>query len=466
MSRFRFCGLLVVGVVLALGLIVNCSAPSPRGGGDDTNANDNSNTSDGGDTTVEGGRPAERLQPASLTYEGAFRLPDSFNWGALGMSYYPLGSGGDGSLLVTGFESLYDPAHPGESCWNPDWNCFAYYGEVSIPPPAVAANWEDLPLATMAGAMTEFDGGLASTVHNEYLFVTDIEYVARRGSQTADKIYGSINLWYAEGVVGEATFPTVWFANMDGSGAQGMFQVGPDEAPYHGRKMGAYLFSAPQWYADEYLGGRTLVTGRSRGTPQDGAEAITIRGGSQGPTLFAFQPWDSDSPTGNLDALPVLYYHVQFPGCGGPNVGDPENCDYPGFTMCDEWNGGAFVDNGITRAIMLLGYVGLGENCYDEPPVECNDPCSAAHGYHCQPYERQVIFYDVHELGHSATGNQDPWVVLPYATWRPEEFYLTGNPCWNVGGMTFDPISRRLFMVERGLGESEANAVVVHVWSL
>jgi hypothetical protein len=361
---------------------------------------------------------------------------------------------------------LYDPAHPGESCWDSAWDCHAFFGEVTIPAPAREANWENLPEAALVAGPTAFDGGLVSTVHREYVFVSDLEYVPRRGSQTSDKLYGSINLWYAEGAAGENTFPTIWFANLDGTGAQGMFHVGPEESPYHGRKMGAYLFSVPAWYADQYLGGRTLVTGRARGTPVDSVEELTTRGGSQGPTLFAFDAWDSDRPAGDLDALPVLYYRVKFPGCAGPNVGDPAECDYPGYTMCDDWTGGAFVDDGARRAIMLLGYKGLGSNCYDEPPVDCEDPCSESHGYHCQPYERQVIFYDVHELGQSALGRQDPWVVLPYTIWRPAEFYLTGNPCWNAGGMAFDRQSGRLFMVERGLGASEMNATVVHVWSL
>ena len=305
-----------------------------------------------------------------------------------------------------------------------------------------------------------------STVYPDYVYASDLEYVPQRGSQTSDKLYGAANLWYAEGAVGIDTFPTIWFANLDGTGAQGMFHVGPTgEDPYHGRKMGAYLFSVPEWYADDYLGGRTLVTGRARGTPLEGADEPTTDGGSQGPTLFAFYAAESDSAAGDLDALPVLYYRVAFPGCAGPNVGDPAECDYPAYTMCDDWTGGAFVDNGARQAIMLLGYVGLGGNCYDEPPVECGDPCSDDHGYHCHPYERQVIFYDVHELGRSALGEQDPWVVLPYETWRPDEFYLSGNPCWNVGGMAFDGDSGRLFMVERGLGEGGMNAVVVHVWS-
>ncbi|MHC5111787.1 MAG: hypothetical protein ACYTHJ_18125 [Planctomycetota bacterium] len=432
----------------------------------DTGTGDGSDSGDGSDTIAAGGDPASRLQPADLNYEGAFRLPDNFNWGALGMSFYPDGDAGAGSLLVTGFELLSDAAHPGESCWDPTWACRARYGEVAIPAPGTAANWEDLPMATLASDLVAFDGGMASSVHREYVFVSGLEYVPRQGSQTSDKVYGAISVWYAEGVAGEETFPTIWQSDMDGRNAKGMFHVGPEETPYHGRKMGAYLFSAPQWYAERYLGGRTLVTGRSRGTPATGFDAVTTHGGSQGPTLFAFRAWDNDNPTGNVDALPMLYYRVAFPGCAGPNVGDPANCDYPDFTMCDDWTGGTFADSGTRQAILLLGFKGLGDNCYDEPPVTCNDPCSDSHGYHCQPYERQVIFYDVHELGHSAVEEQDPWVVLPYTIWRPTEFYLDDAPCRNMGGMAFDARGHRLFVVERGLGGDDINAAVVHVWSM
>jgi hypothetical protein len=471
-----------IGLVLVVGL-AGCGQNAGSGSGDNGGqAGDTTNgdtpaggtdatgdgTADGGGSGsgTSGGSPAVRLQPANLTYAGAFRLPDDFNWGALGLCYYPGGAGGVGSLLVTGFQSPYDPAHPGESCWNAAWDCYAFFGEVSIPTPATEANWEDLPAATVTTALTSFDNGLVVTVSREYAFVSDIEYVPRRGTQTGDKLYGSTDVWYAEGAFGIDTFPTIWFANMDGSAVQGMFYVGPDESPYHGRKMGSYLFTVPQWYADQYLAGRTLVTGRARGTPLESFEEVTTDGGSQGPTLFAFRPADSDTATGNLDALPVLYYRVAFPGCAGPNVGDPAACDYPNYTMCDDWTGGAFVEGDAGRAILLLGYKGLGPNCYDEPPVECDDPCSDDHGYHCQPYERQVIFYDVDELGRSALGEQDPWVVLPYTIWRPAEFYLSGNVCTNAGGMAFDAAGGRLFMVERGLGESGTNAIVVHVWSL
>ena len=100
---------------------------------------------------------ADRLQPSDLVYRGAFRLPDDFNWGARGLSYYPLGSGGAGSLLVTGFEGLLKS--DGTPCEGAA-NCKAYYGEVSIPTPQQEAQWQDLPTAGFLKSMTDFDGGL------------------------------------------------------------------------------------------------------------------------------------------------------------------------------------------------------------------------------------------------------------------------------------------------------------------
>ena len=172
--------------------------------------------------------PGERLAVSDLVYQGAFRLPDSFNWGALGVSFYPLGTGG-GSLLVTGFQSLWDPAHPGEYCWDPSWDCRAYYGEVAIPTPLVATGWESLPEAQLVGTLVDFDHGLvAATLSRDTTFVADLLYLPRRGSQTADKLYGAAEPWYAEGEFGEDSFPTIWMADLDGSDVQGMFHVGPE----------------------------------------------------------------------------------------------------------------------------------------------------------------------------------------------------------------------------------------------
>lgn len=131
---------------------------------------------------------SDQLTQSGFTYQGAFRLPSDFNWGARGLSFYPNGDSGAGSLLVTGFDLLYDPAYPGQSCRDPAWNCYAFFGEVEIPIPAKESNWEDLPEATLVNQITSFDGGLAASLHREYPFVSGIEYVPQRGSQTASGV--------------------------------------------------------------------------------------------------------------------------------------------------------------------------------------------------------------------------------------------------------------------------------------
>jgi len=387
---------------------------------------------------------SDQLTPSDFTYQGAFRLPSDFNWGSRAMSYYPSGNGGLGSLYVTGFD-LNEPE----------------FAEVSIPELSTTTEWQELTEATVLRAMTNFDGGLIERYGNEnenfdaeWAVVSGIAFVPKQGTQTSDKLYGSLDYWY--GVVDESHL-TIWFSELDGSNAHGLYHVGPNEVPYHGNKSGDYLFSVPKWYADMYLGGRTLVTGKTRGAFY----------GSQGPTLFAFKPWDTDDHSGNLDAVPMLWYNIYYPDCAGPNVGDKANCDFPDFTMCDKWEGGCFVESGEKRAILLLGIKGLGVNTYGAPP---SGACEDSQGYHCDPYERQVLFYDIDELGASAMGNRDPWSVVPYATWRPEEFYLgdnDGHTCGEVGGMDFDTDHRRIFMIEKGLGGyNNENAAVVHVWTV
>jgi hypothetical protein len=377
-----------------------------------------------------------RLQPSDFSYQGAFRLPGEFDWGARGLSYFPKGDNGVGSLLVTGFEAQT-----------------ADYGEVAIPTPAIEMDWQKLPMAATLRPLTNFDGTLIEDqLDPTTTFAGDIEYMPKRGSQTSDKIYGSADWWYA---VEGGDFPTIWFAELDGSNPRGLFHVGEQVTPFHGNRTGDYLFTLPEWYADQYLGGRFLVTGKSRGTDT----------GSQGPALYAFYPWDNENPDGDLDAIPLLWYRFIYPECAGPDVGEKSACDYPDFTMCDKWVGGSFVESSGKTALILFGVKGLGSNDYGQPSTP--DACNPYQGYHCDPLERQIIFYDVDELGQVALGNREAWSVVPYRIWRPGEFYLgdtDGATCGETGGMAFDPKSGRLFMVEKGLGDN--NAAVVHVWNV
>ncbi|MBI5535719.1 MAG: hypothetical protein HY898_23510 [Deltaproteobacteria bacterium] len=373
-----------------------------------------------------------RLSPEDLSYQGAFRLPEPFDWGARGVAYVAQTPGQPGQLFVLGNDTRK-----------------AEFAPVSIPHPAVQRAAERLPVARMVGPMRSFGAPIVESISTESALASGIAFVPPQGAQRTAKLYGSLDNWY--GVVDES-HATIWFTELDGSVPRGPFHVGPPGPAFHGNKSGDFLFDVPASYASRYLGGRTLITGKTRGAFH----------GSQGPSMIAFRPWDKESPAGNLDAVLLLAYRIRFPECAGPNTGNKASCDFPGFTMCDKWEGGSFVYSPTRAAILLLGSKGLGANHYGEPPHSRS--CERSKGYHCDPFERQVLFYDVHELGAVALGKREPSSVLPYATWKPGEFLLRNPTCGQVGGAAFDPTQRRLFLIEKGIGDN--NAAVVHVWSV
>ncbi len=421
--------MLFLMVIIFNGILFNCKKGELVS---DNNGNENEGNGENNTITTQ-------LTETDFTYLGAFRLPEEFSWGALGLTYYSDGNNGSGSLYITGFGP-----RPAE------------FGEVNIPAPTVNLDWEQLPSAGLIGQIRSFDGNLIERdmgIYSEYSFASGIEIIPAQGTQTSPKLYGSIDCWYC---VDDQSFPSVFFSELDGSNPRGMFHVGNRQLPYHINKAGDFLFTVPKWYGDKYLGGRWLVTGKARGTST----------GSMGPSLLAFKPWDSENPSGDLDAVFMLYYRFNI-DCGSTNITNKALCDYPEFTMCDKWDGASFIESGTKGAIILSGRKGLGVNHYGTPR---SGDCSMYKGYHCDPYERQIIFYDIEELGEVALGNSDPWNVTPYRIWRPTVFYNidnNGQSCSELGGMAFDPTNKRLYIIEKSLPIYNADdQAVVHVWSV
>jgi hypothetical protein len=217
-------------------------------------------------------------------------------------------------------------------------------------------------------------------------------------------------------------------------------EIGPQAPPFHPNKYGAYLFSLPpDWVAAQGLGAKTLVTGFAR-------EAGAF-GGSQGPTLFAFDP---DNPA---DAVDLLYYREIVPGC-------PGQCDFPGYQSPDAWMGADWVRSSAGDAILVAG-VKAGSTCYGSGAA-CADSCRSSQGYHGYPYTAQILFYDPADLAARLAGTLQPWEVLPYATWTPAE--LWSQECPELGGLAFDEASGRLYVAERLAGPFGQG--VIHVYLL
>ncbi len=340
---------------------------------------------------------------ADFSYLGAFRLECTGDWCSYNLD--GIGLAEDGSLWVT--DHVYDYA----------------IRRIEIPLVlSVSQVFDDLTeAASLDGPHTT--AGCPGTA-------TELNGVTGIGGEAAT----TCRDYYNVGPVFQAVFRRRPAASIE--------EIGPRTDPFHPNKYGAYLFGLPSdWATAHGLGTRTLVTGFSR-------EAGAF-GGSQGPTLFAFDP---ENPA---DAVDLLWYREIYPGCPGPG-----NCDFPGYESADSWMGADWVRSGADDAILVAG-VKAGSTCYGSAAA-CGDPCRPSQGYHGYPYAPQILFYDPADLEDRLLGLMEPYEVLPYATWAPAE--LWAQDCPGVGGLAFDQALGRLYVAERLAGPFGEG--IIHVFRI
>lgn len=393
-----------------------------------------------------------RLTSADLVYLGAFSFPEGDPWayGGLALAYYPSGDpdGTDdypGSLYATGNEQN------------------DLVGEFTIPTPIIAGNFDNLTKATVLQSLTDITGGLIETFtacgDRSDRNVDGLAYIPE-----INKIVWNLRDWFN---VEKCDNDSLGWSNLDLTGAQGVWHIGPrpsTEDEFHNAKTCDYLFKAPQSFADQYLGGRSLISGNHR---EGGA-----LGGSSGPTLFAVALPEAGNPPAageNLDALSLVYYRFRFGCCwdeSGENVipnPSPEACDYSGYRAFDNWSGGAWVGAGTNSAILIFGRKGVGDNCYGTHAACSNDPCNMYKGYHAYPYEPQILFYDPEDINDVVAGSKDPWTVLPYEVYNTRDV-MFDPACGVLGAVAYDETRGLIYAVEQTVGESGEPAV--HVWNV
>ena len=384
------------------------------------------------------------IQPADLVYEGAFWLPngatDDQSWAYTpgGLTYMP---NGDPTGPSDGYPgSLVGPGH--------DW--FHLVGEASIPVPVISTNPATLPVATQLHPFVDLTGGLLAGQGSVDTF-GDVAYLEAQGAQTSDKIYWTAYEYYNVSAVNYLSHG--WAeTNLSSPQAQGLWRLGSASDPvYHAMRTSDYMCDVPRAWADTFIGGRYLVSGRSR-------EAGCC-GGAQGPALFAFAPWQDGNPPAygaELGALPLLYY-PEIVAC----IADPGQCLWPDYRACDNWQGLAWLEVGGSQAVVVSGTKALGANRYGlGDPGDCD---YGIQGYHCDPYVGEILFYDPNQLAEVAAGTRDPWSVLPYAYYRPVDnigaYLLPSCQNGNFRGAAFDR-ARALLYVQQVEGED----VLVHVF--
>jgi len=283
---------------------------------------------------------AQLIRPSDLVYQGAFRLPEGsngsdWNYSGYAMTYYPDGDpegpndGYPGSIFAVGHDHQQ------------------YVSEISIPVPVISLTKDvnELNTATTLQEFHDLTGGRFG-----YLEIprAGLEYLPAQGAQTTGKLHFC---WGQHFQFDRA--PSHGWCELDLSHPQtaGPWYFGD----YTNYVTNDYLFEIPPTWADSHTPGQVLATGRFR----DGGW------GGQGPTLFAYGPWNDGNPpaeNATLTAItPVLMYGIHVPGI--PELTNADTMRMNGYKEADEWSGGAWLTAGDNSAVIFVGTKGLG-NCW------------------------------------------------------------------------------------------------------
>jgi hypothetical protein len=405
-------------------------------------------------TTAADTTAAELLAPGDLVYLGAFAAPESvippdeneWAYGGHAMTFNPDGDpsgpadGFPGSLFLAG-NAQHDTV-----------------GEIAIPQPVVTGNFSALPRAGILQPLTDITAGLLSSTCSACgscdcgsWDMGGLQYLAGVG-----RVAWTIYDWYNAGA---EDLESLGWTKPDMLTASGVWHIGPRpnnlDDPFHNAKTSDYLLTAPASFAGQHLGDRWLVSGYHR---ESGA-----LGGSQGPTLYVMAPWLDGSPPAagsDLDAITLIYYRW-FIECTNNQY---DQCDFTGYRVDDQWGGGAWVDTGSHQAILIFGLKGLGDSCYGDPGVECPTPaCEDSRGYHSDPYEPQILFYDPDQVAEIVAGSRDPWDIQPYQVYSPQTEVFDPD-CGVLGAVAFDRDNGLIYVAEQAAGEWGDTAI--HVWQV
>jgi hypothetical protein len=358
------------------------------------------------------------VESSHIEYLGAFRLPSntvnghdfSFSFGRL----------------------AFNPAN--QSLYVSSWH--KRVAEVTIPTPVMSSTISGLPVAAfmqgfqdpsenhwtdISTESTNFGGMLK---YNNKLVVSGYIYYDAAHTQRVSHFTRSPNLTTPS----FSGFSAVWQPEKSGfvSG-----YMSPLQTPWH-----------------SLLGGPALT----------GNCCLSIIGRTSfGPSAFAFDP-NEVGVSSVVPAQPLVYYDQAHPTLG---PWDGSNPTYGGTTSV---TGLTAIDG--TRTALFFGSNGTGPFCYGKgtnnpdlhnqiDPADgekwCYDPTNSSKGQHAYPYNFQLWAYDMKDFAEvkAGTTGKDPWEVIPYGVWQITLPFNTSTTTKWPGGAAYDPVTRRLFVVQR-----------------
>ena len=411
------------------------------GGGHTGRSGDPESEAAGADRAV-----VSRLSPGDLVYRGAFRLPgpsggSSWQYSGDAIAYFP---GGDPQGPADGYPgSLYGIGH--------DWH--KYVSEISIPRPRVPVNGalKKLSTATTLRPFRDVRGGVGSLNALQEMVRVGMAYLPGQGAQTCGKLYLCWGAHLQEDA--ETRVASHMWCEGNLIGSRGAWYVG-NYSPY---SVNDYMLDIPKGWAERYVGGKRLATGRFR----DGGW------GGQGPSLFAIGPWQQGNPPANdarLQAVPLLLY-------SNTATDEPPYHVMNNYHHADQWAGGAWVTSAHGDAVVFAGTKGTGNCWYGlpdgrvwEPPYP-PDP-ENQRGWWSTGFVGQLLFYDPADLAAVARGRKRPYAPQPYATLNIDRYLLhvTGSQQKDhVAAICYDHPHGLLYLVEP---LADRDKSLVHVWGV
>ncbi|OLE83606.1 MAG: hypothetical protein AUF76_06020 [Acidobacteria bacterium 13_1_20CM_2_65_9] len=432
--------------------------------------------------TVKSGTPATAplVQAANLVYQGAFRVPAGifegpnltpwqhdngfaqFAYGGTSLAYNPVTD----SLFIVGHDQGQLVA------------------EVDIPTLLPGAQVINLNTASVRQPFTEVTDQQIDKVNNDPLNPTDVTIKVGGMLAYQNQLYLSAYIYYdGRGTQHLSHFVSGLDLSPFGD-ARGPFEVNRlDCDPLSGLNcLGAGFFSG-------YFGLVPLEWQSALGGPVLNGNCClgVISRSSFGPAVSTIDPAQLGI-LNPLPAKPLVYYPTPHPLL---EPGLQPCLDITCNPIVDGWSDNSTLFNGSTeirgvvfpegtRSVLFFGRHGA-NFCYGPGTADpllvgtisvdefgnigdpyCFDPEDSSKGVHGYPYAYYVWAYDANDLASVASGQKQPWEVRPYAVWPLTlPFDTTGST--HLGGATYDPQTRRLFVSQL---YGDGTLPVIHVFTI
>lgn len=419
---------------------------------------------------------SQLLQLSDLEYLGAFRLPNrddevaTFAYGGQAMTYYP------------DRDSLFIAGHPRDDGEHRMGNQVA---EVIVPEIINSRNIENLEIALPHQGFNYVLGGFFAP----YIELPQMGIAYLNTPGAGDKIHLAFGHHFHEEPVEQV--PThAWFdIDLTHPETQGAWYIG-NRSLY---STNAYLFEVHTDFADTYIRGRSLATGRYR----DGGWS------GHGPAIHTYGPWLDGSPPANgtrLSEITLLQYS---------NSQEDNNITQAinNYQHADQWEGGAWITTSTGKsAVIFAGTKGTGGKYWygwrnpagtDIPCIETamvdeflicrmadKSSCPGGdfsgctghddnRGWWSSRFDAQIVFYDPENFAAVVNETMQPYEPQPYATIDLDDhLYLqegieegmigAGDQRINrIGSIAFDRAGGRLFILEPFADDTRP---VIHVW--